>query len=369
MSLPLYGKCLKHGKYFLINMIGKGSIADVWFSYNVPSKKFVAIKLSYNQDQETADREVEIHKKLEGSPVCIMKDYFQDTLEDGSIIVCQVLPLYAGTLTDLWHHTPFTQTTLKNIYKQIKNQLKILHKKYGLIHGDLKPDNIAFHGPHPRVNHIVEKWNQLGGLDAFLSSSGDNIEEAAQSIVQSVLEESDKNIADFDDEDDFSIVESELDTEDESDYDDETDEEDTDDDDQSSSNSSYDGDDDDTRGGSYATDSEESDDDHKRSRTLYAHIDNDTLENLKVDIIDFSHTHTPSEDLEYLPTRGYRCSKTIRGEKVGFYKDIFALACTMAELEHGRTIFDPDGRTREEMDVENLDLLKKHSHLLRKWLP
>lgn len=400
-----YGRCVgKDNKYVLLTSIGKGAYAEVWLAYVPGDDSFVAVKIINDEYGDIAIREknaLELFRQAE-SPLAFLKEYFvedQDFLEDedstegsggeedgseadsaqdgsgeeensateeeeedstneegeeeedeGSAESGEeesvfypfryhflTMPLYGGTLFDVYQSMSIPKEVIDRIFVEVKAYLVHLHDRFGLIHGDVKPENIAFVGPNVKCERIIQRFRELGGLGKYLKEAGDDMQSASYQLIDDLLVDDDyEESSDFDSS--VDSTETEWANVDEQ------------------------------EGGSEADTAslteEEDDDDDDETETQVV-LTGEELANLKVMLIDYSHVHTPNEGNEFIPTRYYRCPQTIKKEPASFYKDWFALGCTMYELENQEILIDPPKRNRRK---EHLRLIDEKFHLIKDWL-
>ena len=370
----MYGKLLNN-EYLIINMIGRGVYSKVWLTYKISTEEFVALKMIDDEDDEVALRETELNKELSSSSkLKMLIDDF--TFQDDSVDYwCLVFPLLGGTLYNLRKSNNFSEDFLNRIYKEAVEMLKELHEKFEFIHGDIKPENFAFKGINPISKSIIERFNNLGGLKAYLEKYT-SLELSCSKLIDDLLTDDDMNSElfdvynssndsdDEDNEDDFEDEEDDDDDDEDEDDDDEDDEDNDDDDDEDNDDNNDDNN----------TNNVGSDDDTKSMTDLSEitiedlglyKVSEDVLNNTQLYLIDYSHAHKTDEDLYFEPTRYYRCIQTLKKQSAGYYKDWFALACTMYELETGELFVDPQSDNKDE---EQIQFIEENIHKLDKWL-
>lgn len=154
-----------HSKYVMITPIGKGGFATVWLSYNLKNKKFYAVKVHNVEDIKGGQTEVEFLKivsNVKCNTVNKMVDYFIHTTEQGEHL-CTVFNLMAGTLEDLLtgdYSDGLPLTVVKTVVVQILEAISVLNKN-GIIHTDIKPENILIEGVNDSVKTVIDKFKRL----------------------------------------------------------------------------------------------------------------------------------------------------------------------------------------------------------------
>lgn len=139
--------------YVLINILGIGAYATVWMCYSTNKKELFAMKIFKPKEKKNATKEIEIYdkfSKMNVKHIVTLHDSFE---KDGKM--CIVLDLMAGSLYDftrrgslddnttfeLGFTVDFAISTLHSVLETLVD----LHSK-GIIHGDIKTDNILLFG-------------------------------------------------------------------------------------------------------------------------------------------------------------------------------------------------------------------------------
>jgi serine/threonine protein kinase len=355
----LYGSLVKNNEYLLFNMLGKGAYSDVWLAYSISKKTFVALKLMMDADDvDVCDQESEMLRKLSKTSVGILLDHFTNETVDGRLISGLVFPLYAGTMYDLYCDNGIPPDICETIFQQATKKLKEMHA-LNIVHGDIKPENIAYEGTNPLCQSLIDRFHANGG---FAPPDNTSLEAYAKDLIRDLFEDNDYNYSDFSVYN--SSNESEDDGDDETSLDDLThrienlekklgidEEEDSSEEEEESSEEEESED----EGGSESDDEEESWDETGVVHPM-------PTEDLKIQLIDFSHTHEIDDDSrDYVATRYYRCPEVLRGEgNGGFFADWYALACTMSEIANGtvliRRVSDDEDDEDESIDKETSDV-------------
>jgi len=148
------GEQYKDGKYTVVRKLGWGHFSTVWLSRDNISGKHVALKVvrSAPHYTETAVDEIKLLKKVvEANPnhpgkkhVVSLLDSFEHKGPNG-IHVCMVFEVLGENLLGLikrWNHRGIPMLLVKQITKQVLLGLDYLHRECGVIHTDLKPENV-----------------------------------------------------------------------------------------------------------------------------------------------------------------------------------------------------------------------------------
>ncbi|OSS54757.1 hypothetical protein B5807_00754 [Epicoccum nigrum] len=148
------GEEYKDGKYTIVRKLGWGHFSTVWLSRDNANGKHVALKVvrSAAHYTETALDEIKLLKKVvdakETHPgrkhVVSLLDSFNHKGPNG-VHVCMVFEVLGENLLGLikrWNHRGIPMPLVKQITKQVLLGLDYLHRECGIIHTDLKPENV-----------------------------------------------------------------------------------------------------------------------------------------------------------------------------------------------------------------------------------
>lgn len=148
------GEQFKDGKYTVVRKLGWGHFSTVWLSKDNITKKHVALKVvrSAAHYTETAVDEIKLLNKIvQAKPdhpgrkhVVSLLDSFEHKGPNGTH-VCMVFEVLGENLLGLikrWNHRGIPMALVKQITKQVLLGLDYLHRECGIIHTDLKPENV-----------------------------------------------------------------------------------------------------------------------------------------------------------------------------------------------------------------------------------
>ena len=148
------GEQYKDGKYTIVRKLGWGHFSTVWLSRDNTTGKHVALKVvrSAAHYTETAldeikllNRVVNANKDHPGQKhVVSLLDHFTHKGPNGNH-VCMVFEVLGENLLGLikrWNHRGIPMPLVKQITKQVLLGLDYLHRECGIIHTDLKPENV-----------------------------------------------------------------------------------------------------------------------------------------------------------------------------------------------------------------------------------
>ncbi|RDA90307.1 hypothetical protein CP533_0400 [Ophiocordyceps camponoti-saundersi (nom. inval.)] len=148
------GEKFKDGKYTVVRKLGWGHFSTVWLSRDNSNSKHVALKVvrSAAHYTETAIDEIKLLSKIvQAKPdhpgrkhVVSLLDSFDHKGPNGTH-VCMVFEVLGENLLGLikrWNHRGIPMPLVKQITKQVLLGLDYLHRECGIIHTDLKPENV-----------------------------------------------------------------------------------------------------------------------------------------------------------------------------------------------------------------------------------
>ncbi|WZH48636.1 CMGC/SRPK protein kinase [Fusarium acuminatum] len=148
------GEKFKDGKYTVVRKLGWGHFSTVWLSRDNTNGKHVALKVvrSAAHYTETAIDEIKLLNKIvQAKPdhpgrkhVVSLLDSFEHKGPHGTH-VCMVFEVLGENLLGLikrWNHRGIPMPLVKQITKQVLLGLDYLHRECGIIHTDLKPENV-----------------------------------------------------------------------------------------------------------------------------------------------------------------------------------------------------------------------------------
>ena len=148
------GETYNNGRYVVVRKLGWGHFSTVWLSRDTTTGKHVALKVvrSAAHYTETAVDEIKLlNKVVQANPnhpgrkyVVSLLDSFEHKGPNG-VHVCMVFEVLGENLLGLikrWNHRGIPMPLVRQITKQVLLGLDYLHRECGIIHTDLKPENV-----------------------------------------------------------------------------------------------------------------------------------------------------------------------------------------------------------------------------------
>ncbi|CEJ61570.1 Protein kinase dsk1 [Penicillium brasilianum] len=148
------GETYNNGRYVVVRKLGWGHFSTVWLSRDTTTGKHVALKVvrSAAHYTETAIDEIKLLNRIvQAKPshpgrkhVVSLLDSFEHKGPNG-VHVCMVFEVLGENLLGLikrWNHRGIPMPLVKQIAKQVLLGLDYLHRECGIIHTDLKPENV-----------------------------------------------------------------------------------------------------------------------------------------------------------------------------------------------------------------------------------
>ena len=148
------GEKFKEGRYVVTRKLGWGHFSTVWLARDTKTGKHVALKVvrSAAHYTETAVDEIKLlNKVVEANPNHPGKRYVVGLLDSfehkgpNGVHVCMVFEVLGENLLGLikrWNHRGIPMPLVKQITKQVLLGLDYMHRECGIIHTDLKPENV-----------------------------------------------------------------------------------------------------------------------------------------------------------------------------------------------------------------------------------
>lgn len=169
-------------KYRYVKDLGSGGFGNVFLAKEERSDNLVAIKQLKNEDKVRQDAiiyEMQILSKFNHPHIVLYKHQFVQN--DLLYIVMEYCPM--GSLRRLMRIDKITNTFIWKWMSQLTSTLQLVHEK-GIIHHDIKPDNILF--TEDRIIKLTDFGiaNKGGGTRPYMSPEALNLESDAVKDVR-----------------------------------------------------------------------------------------------------------------------------------------------------------------------------------------
>jgi len=308
-KLYLEGQILNH--YNIIYQIGKGGYSTVWLVYNINDHKYYALKVHEPDDYDDSLDEVKFVKTLPTEPNCFNNiiEYFIKKINNKKYIF-SVWNLHASNLDSLLRKGNYNDGLPNNIVniimKQLIKALEILHNKYKVFHGDIKPDNIFLKGINCKDQYVINLYNKENFFEQYINAKKDFWISNQKNL---------KNISKMKTEDKLNIRKK------------------------------------------VHNDIVKKILENEELKTLSAPNIVLTPENCNISLGDFGTFCTEDNYYEEsFGTRYYQAPEIILNGKTSYPVDIWALGCTYFELLSGKILFDPTKDKKYSRDYYHLCL-------------
>ncbi|KAH9819219.1 kinase-like domain-containing protein [Melampsora americana] len=148
------GETFSNGRYLIVRKLGWGHFSTVWLANDTQLNRHVALKVvkSAHHYTETAEDEIRLLQRVVSSNprhpgrrhVVSLLDHFRHQGPNGSH-VCMVFEVLGENLLGLikrYQYRGVPEHIVRQISKQVLLGLDYLHRECGIIHTDLKPENV-----------------------------------------------------------------------------------------------------------------------------------------------------------------------------------------------------------------------------------
>lgn len=158
---------LLDNKYRFVKKLGRGGFGKVYLAIEEHSQSLVAIKQLNNEDKANQDNiiyEMQVVSQFNHPNIVIYKHHFVQ--DDLLYIVMEYCPL--GSLRDMMRKEKIVSTFIWKWMSKLTETLQLVHEK-GIIHHDIKPDNILF--TKDRFIKIADFGvaNKIAGTRSYIS--------------------------------------------------------------------------------------------------------------------------------------------------------------------------------------------------------
>jgi serine/threonine-protein kinase SRPK3 len=325
-NIDLHGDIINN--YNVISKLGSGSFSIVWLVFSIKDNNFYALKVQNYDDYDEGKDEVIFLKKLAKHKYinniidCFTeKRFINNNIET---FICSVYDICCMNLHQLLKKPEYSNglpyDMIVRIHNQICEGLNYLHNTTKVFHGDLKPDNILISGLNNRDKYYIDKYKEKNFIKIYSDVKKkywldkgkkiENIKKMPIDVKLKIRQQVHNSIVN-------SIEKTEL---------------------------------------------------------TYLDVndkyfwDGDTS-NINIKISDFG-SHCSDEDImeNTFGTQYYMAPEIILLSNCKKSVDIWALGCTLYELCTNELLFDPDGNTTYETDIDHLSLIENACETFPKYM-
>ncbi|CAH7670225.1 CMGC/SRPK protein kinase [Phakopsora pachyrhizi] len=170
------GELFRGGRYRVVRKLGWGHFSTVWLAFDNQDNCHVALKIvkSARHYTETAEDEIKLLRRVvEAKPdhpgrrhLVLLLDHFRHSGPNGSH-VCMVFEVLGENLLGLikrFEYRGIPEPVVRKIARQVLLGLDYLHGECGIIHTDLKPENVLVCVDD--VEEVVRQELECDGLGA-----------------------------------------------------------------------------------------------------------------------------------------------------------------------------------------------------------
>jgi len=162
-----------NNKYIIIKYLGKGTFSKTWLVYDYIDDIFLALKLHEKKFFDELDTEISNFKILNklGEHPNVIKYYGEIEFNHGDNcmrgILLELLGESLNELVDEEYDSKLDIDKIKNIFNDILSGIEYIHN-CGLVHNDLKLDNILIQRPNKKIEDYILKIRDLQINDFYL---------------------------------------------------------------------------------------------------------------------------------------------------------------------------------------------------------
>lgn len=205
ITQPIHPGMFLKNRYILVTEIGSGANAVVYLAYDTKYDNYYAIKIQNPSSYKGGKREIQIladmkkkiiEKELEIDNVCInlalesftyIDPEKKDEADDEKTYHCMVFELYEQSINHIIDSGQFAYGIslrhVKRMIKQILSSLNFFHKEMGLVHTDVKPENILYCGGNAKYISIM---NDIAAESPNLKTRFIEVRDHYQSILDKI---------------------------------------------------------------------------------------------------------------------------------------------------------------------------------------
>ncbi|GJQ12293.1 hypothetical protein GpartN1_g4690.t1 [Galdieria partita] len=161
------GDLLGRQRYVVVKQLGWGHFSTVWLCYDQRKEIIAAVKIQKSESHYTAAAKDEIkllsriseRDPNQEQPVLHLLDHFEVEGPNGRhvCLAFEVLDRSLLSLIRRYEHKGAPLPLVKKLSRQLLQALAYIHDKCGIIHTDVKPENVLFVPPQEKYRNLREK--------------------------------------------------------------------------------------------------------------------------------------------------------------------------------------------------------------------
>ena len=169
-------------RYLCLKYLGRGTFCRVWMVYDIESHEFYAMKVQFPKYYEDSQDELKINRLINNRQrdsrlIKLMNSFVYNNSEGKH--TCFIYELMGGTLLDIfkaYEDDNIPMNLCKKLIKETFLSLAELHS-LGIIHTDLKPENIMIKKKNKNIVKIVELLVPLKLTEVYQNIVNENLPE------------------------------------------------------------------------------------------------------------------------------------------------------------------------------------------------
>jgi serine/threonine-protein kinase SRPK3 len=152
-----------NNRYRIIKKIGWGVFSTVWIAYDYKESnifKVLKIQQANESERSVSQDEIDIAKKINIEFGCkLIENFMQESMFGNHLVL--VFNLFGENLLSVirnYHYNGINERVVKKITLKLLQILQHIHEDIGIIHTDIKPENILISKPSKKINHLLQKY-------------------------------------------------------------------------------------------------------------------------------------------------------------------------------------------------------------------
>lgn len=166
-SENMIGKVLNK-KYLVLKYLGRGTFSKVWLVLDIVQNDYVALKVQEPDDLDEMNQEIKVLDTLKNNSRLGRKIEDFEVKVHGYHTHAMVMELLGDNIGNIIGEIPLDirLKTVKRLFREIVEGVEILHNN-GVIHLDMKTDNILLTELNPEINNYINEIKELDIAEYF----------------------------------------------------------------------------------------------------------------------------------------------------------------------------------------------------------